>query len=334
MTVNIATKHVSYSEIAALNRCERLWDYSYRRLLTPLREDARLGRGTIMHKLLSTHYKGDDWEAPWVEMRRSAAEDALLPEETEQIEKDFDLYGSVMRRYVARYPLINERVLAVETPILVPILGGVLKIVPDVIVETNTGQRVRDFKTVTDFDKDMELRADFDPQLSFYAWGLRKSGYPSIEPEFDFIRMRVPAVPKINKDGTMSKVYVITDETTVREFVATSGVKIAPEDLEAYIARLPQEDQFFKRVTTFRTDEELEAIAREIVAKTEKRNTLLQQGTTTRTLIRDCVFCPFFRPCIAALKNGDEEALLAEFYHARTEDEDAAMPVDFEEEAL
>jgi len=282
-----------------------------------------------MHALLAEHYsplgRSRDKLAT---LRATAMESATLTEEVEQVERDFALYESVMGRYIAQ-DSVRGTILHVEEFFEVPLPGGGrLKIKPDLLVEGNGGIWLHDHKTVQDFDRDMELRADFDPQLSFYVWGLRQIGIPVTGAVHNFIRMRLPAIPKINKDGSMSRAFVITDEQTVREFVAQSGAKIEPAALEAYIARLPQQ-AFFRQIVTVRSDAELEAISQEIVEKVRKRDALV---TPTRTLIRECVRCPFFRPCIAGLKGGDEEALLAEGYRSRASEEEDDLPVDYIEE--
>lgn len=328
------TPHISYSELTSLNRCEKLWEYGYLRGYEPLRKDDKLSRGTIMHALLAEVNQGVSWEDAWTTYRTKALEDAVLAEEVEALVQEFDVYFAVMERYVAWEATLSPITpVSVEQSFLIDLpVGGTLKIKPDLIYEdTERGLVLRDYKTADDFDKDMELRTDFDPQLSVYAWGLRRLGYDIRSLEHTFLRMRLPAVPKINKDGTMSKVYVITDEATVRQFVQDSGVKISDADLETYIAKLPQ-DAFFRQITSVRTNEELEAIAQEIMLKTLRRNRLLEEDDTpTRTLIPECVRCAFFGPCIVSLKGGSEDVLLAEKYRKREESEEAPMPVDFEE---
>lgn len=330
---------ITYSEIDTLNRCERLWDYSYRRGYAPIYKDERLTTGTIMHALMAALYRGEDWHEKWAACRAEALDGTVLDEEAAKVEDDFETYATVMRRY--KITNWQAQVVSVEKQYTVPLTEThSLVIHPDLVVIEDGQAWVWDHKFVRNFDRDMELRTDFDTQLSFYVWGLRRSGLealigaPIVGARHNYVRMRVPAIPKINKDGTMSKVRIITDEETVRTFVAQSGVKHDPAELEVFIERLLP-DAFFRRTEAVRTPEELEAMSQEILLKTLRRDQLEATSMlVTRTLMRDCVRCPFLRPCLAGLKGGDEEAILAEFYRPRTAADDIAplLPIDYEEE--
>lgn len=326
-------RSISYTEIEALNRCPRLWHYKYRQGLTPNRTDSRLGRGDVMHRMLAAHYRGEDWRIEWAEQQEKAMENVLLEDERDQVIADFQLYRGVMERYIAQDKLRPVWVTApvVEEKMELPLPGGgslVVKI--DMLAIDEDGLMwVVDHKTVTDFDKNYEARADMDPQLSYYVWALRQKGMEVAGALHNYIRMRVPGEPALNKDGSMSAVAIITDEETVRAFVARTGAKEPKGGLEAYIAKLPR-DAFFRQATAVRSDEELEAVSWEIAAKVRERELRVSEDLITRTITPDCVRCPFYKPCLTALKGGDEEAILAEFYRPRQDDEDGPMPVDYE----
>jgi len=333
------SNHISYSELSTLNRCKRLWAYGYEWGWKPKREGAALSRGRWMHELLAAFYRGDDWIAKHEELIDQADLANLFEEEIELFHANSDLFKQVMTRYAlqgrALVTYFDEKGAFVERELDIPLpSGGVLRVKIDLVATDGDTLWVVDHKSTEDFDKNMESMTDIDPQLSFYVWGLRALGLPVAGAIHNYIRMRLPAVPDINKDGSMSKRFIITDEPTVREFVARSGAKISPEDLETYIAKLPQ-DAFFRQFTTVRSDEELTATVSEIEAKVQERELVREKGLITRTLIKDCQRCPFYKPCIAALKGGDEELILMEGFTRKEErEEHEAMPVDYEREEV
>ena len=321
--------HISYSEIRTFERCKRLHWYTYELGWAPKREEAPLAAGRIMHALLARYYhpRGVSWYDECGELRSLALDGAAFDEERDAIRADFDLYFRVMERYQDHYPaeawepVYFEDAPLVEREIMVPLPSGTsLKIRVDLVArDLDSGLIwVWDHKTKKEFDRDMEARLDFDPQLSIYTVGLRALGINVAGGLHNYLRMRLPAVPKINKDGTMSRVAITTDEDTVRGFIEQSGAKIPDDELDAYLAKLPQ-DAFFRRYMTIREDHELMATAQDLEAKIQERALARQYGLMTRTLIRDCMFCPFYRPCLTALKGGDEELVLAEQYIKKEE---------------
>jgi len=331
--------HISYSEIRTFERCKRLHWYTYERGWEPVREDDKLADGRWMHKLLAAYYTEKFVAEQHDAILQAALESCLFDEERDVLRARADLIAGVLDNYIAHYeaerwePVYFEDEPLVEREILVPLpSGGTLKILVDLVARDRESGLiwVWDHKTKKEFDKDMEARLDFDPQLSIYTVGLRALGINVVGGLHNYIRMRLPRDPQINKDGSMSKVQVITDEASVRAFVAHSGVKISEPDLEAYIAKLPK-DAFFRRYTTLREEHELSATVQELEMKLREREMARREGMNTRTLIRDCIFCPFFSPCLTSMKGGDEEVVLAERFRRReTEPVQAPLPADFE----
>jgi len=313
---------ISYSEIRTFERCKRLWTYTYEQGWAPKREDAVLTDGRWVHKLLAAYYAGASWHDSHAALLADALEACLFDEERDEVRRRADVIAGVMARYVQRYaeeawePIFYQDEPLIEREILVPLpTGGMLKAQVDLVARNRDDGTiwVWDHKTKREFDKDMEARLDFDPQLSIYTVGLRALGINVAGGLHNYLRMRLPAEPKINKDGTMSKVAVTTDEETVRDFIARSGAKISDDELAAYLDRLPK-DAFFRRFTTIREQDELQATVRELEAKLRERELARLHGLNTRTLISDCMFCPFYRPCLADLKGGEEATILLELY--------------------
>lgn len=256
----------------------------------------------------------------------------VFEEEIQDRLKEVDLCARVMGRYVSQAPA--WRVFSdadgpfVEREIDLPLPSGTMLRCRIDLVKSDAEDRlwVVDHKTTEDFDKGMELRTDFDPQLSFYVWALRQRGLPIEGGIHNFIRMRVPAEPAINKDGSMSAVSVITDVETVRRVIAETGAKEPKGGLDAYLEKLPK-DAFFRRFETVRSETELSGIVREIEAKIEERQVARERGLYTRTIIQECQRCPFFRPCIAGLKGGAEEEILLESFRKKDDGTDFTVDI-------
>ncbi|MDR7534527.1 MAG: PD-(D/E)XK nuclease family protein [Armatimonadota bacterium] len=332
-------EHTSFSELETFQRCRRLWWYTYEQGWAPKRDATQLRRGAWVHTLLAAYYAGRDWRAEHDAQLAAVLEAALFDEEREALRAEADLIAGVMERYVEHYaderwevveydgaPLV-ERELLITLP-----SGRPLKIKVDLVARDLESELVWvwDHKTRQDFDKHMEAETDYDPQLSIYTLGLRALSLPVAGGLHNFLRMRLPAEPRLNKDGTMSRAPIITDEPTVRRFIARSGVRIDDAELLAYLERLPR-DAFFRRYYTVRSDDELASIAAEIEAKLDERELARAHGLYTRTLIKECVRCPFFGPCLVSLKGGDEEAVLQEQYARQEEATVAAFLPDLDE---
>lgn len=285
-----------------------------------------------MHSLLAAYYAGRSWSDLHSTMVDELLDRQVFEEEAQAQLGEADLCAKVMERYVSHAPA--WRVFSdadgpfVEREVDVALPNGTTLRCRIDLVKSDAEDRlwIVDHKTTEDFDKGMELRTDFDPQLSFYVWALRNMGLPIEGGIHNFIRMRVPAEPSINKDGSMSAVSVITDAETVQRVIAETGAKEPKGGLQAYLEKLPK-DAFFRRFETVRSETELSSIVREIENKVRERQLARDNEMYTRTIITECQRCPFFRPCLAGLKGGDEQFILNESFRHKEDETDFVIDI-------
>jgi len=86
-----------------------------------------------------------------------------------------------------------------------------------------------------------------DDQMTHYVWAARKLfKEPIAGVVYDGIAKKLPTVPKINKDGTVSRANITTTGKIYAQAVVDSGGQI--KDYQDIIDRLSQGSQFFTRI--------------------------------------------------------------------------------------
>jgi len=304
----------SHSELKTYERCPKQWSYKYLEELVPRKKARPLYFGNWVHRALESHYKQGDWRIGHQEY--VADWNALFDEERTELRKRGrgmsppfpELVERIMKSYVWYYreegwtPRVIEHEFRVPTPLLWKGKRFIFKGIIDLIVEDSEGYLwVVDHKTATTIPEPTAFHA-MDPQLMLYPWAAKIDlGLDVMGVVYNYVKSKAPGIPRINRDGSVSRRRIVTDYPTLRRFLRSEGLDPA---LYADILRpLRRQSPFLRRYRlpreTFVTREILTdalSVAKHI--QTDKRH--------YRVITRDCQrMCAYHDICRAELNGLD-----------------------------
>lgn len=266
---------LSYSQIKTWKTCRQKWYYKYVEGLEPIQRIQKVEVGKYGHHLLEAYYKGEDIQ--------QASEEYWLEQTKDMFQEEMDEYIGVreqaenmVERYLKHYDSNEWKVLAVEEPFRVNIpnpTGGesedYLRGIIDLVVEDEMGEIwLVDHKfTSIDLLK-YEDNLVLDEQANYYLWALREllqmDGISGIM--FNLLRTKEPSVPRVLKNGGLSKAKNI--DTTYEVYLqAIKDNELDPADYQDILEHIQQtEKPFFKRHKVYRNPEEIDRIGEELYA--------------------------------------------------------------------
>lgn len=332
----------SHTMIETAKRCPKKAEYRYVRGYKPLVKGVKLERGTWIHELLAEFYRdamkhGGPREAGLVAVREKHDQlveekwKPLFDEEKESFGFDFpDECLWITQRYVEKW-LKQDRqqiakVLFVERliPVKIPELPIPLQFKCDLIYLNKLGMAVIVDHKVTGSIPDEEDRM-LDSQGPRYVLGLteflRQRGVlhkvKGVIMVYDYIRDRTPAIPTLNKNGTMSKANIDTEWDVYRQALLDNDLD--PNDYQDMLDKIARTSKpFFDRWVVPISDYRIQAERAELMADTE-RGLLEQRKVYPRNLDRlRCRWdCEYKDLCLVELQGGDIEPLLKSRFEVR-----------------
>ena len=313
-------KHTSWSEIQAWCACRMKWHWAYEVGIVPKRVARAPSIGSCGHVAIAAVLQGKDWEkavGDWLE--RETNKRPLFAEEQAEIQEVADLILKIIPRYLAFYQDDFEPVL-VERKFAIPIRGIRTRLIGywDAIVRARDGHLwLLEHKfPQARFRTDDNL--DLDGQIGTYQYAARRLGFPIVGTIYNQILGRLPAVPKLNKDGSVSKAAVYTDWKTYRDFVAEQ--KQSPDDYREMKEKLA-DFKFFQRNHIFRPLIETQLFARDM----ERR--IWDMGKSKKHIYRSesfitCGGCSYRELCLESLKGGDVNYIIKDQFEPKTPKKD------------
>ena len=272
----MGTLDLSYSQIKTWKQCRKKWYYKYVEKLEAIQRIHKVEVGKYGHHLLEQYYKGEDWikasEEYWLEVTKD-----MFQEEMDEFVEVREQAEDMVKRYIDHYDQEGEwRIQAVEEKFRVNIptfknspsrsfLRGIL----DLVVLDETGEMwLVDHKfTGIDLDK-YEDGLVMDEQANYYLWALREllDGFAISGIIFNLIKTKTPTVPKVLKNGGLSKAKNI--DTTYEVYMqAIEDNGLDPNDYQDILGIIQEADkQFFKRHKVYRTNYEIDLIGKELYA--------------------------------------------------------------------
>lgn len=248
--------HLSHSDLKTFRRCKKQYHYKVIQGLEPRLQDPKLKAGNWFHELLGSYYKGEDWKK--VHAQQTKKFNNLFLEEREHYG---DLPGMVLRimeSYLWNYRKIEEDWEILYCEQRFDITWGPdndeFSFKPDLVIrDHSTPQKdvwVVDHKTVKTMPSS-EWRME-DLQSTLYPWALRTGmDLPVKGFIFNYIRRKVPSIPKINKDGSISRARLDTDYPTMAKFLLeyfeVKSVNDLPTEWKRRLAVLKTQRTFFRR---------------------------------------------------------------------------------------
>jgi hypothetical protein len=136
---------------------------------------------------------------------------------------------------------------------------------------------------------------------------------------FNYIRTKPPTIPKLLKNGQLSKKKIDTDRSTYMATIKKYGLD--PKDYEDILNRLSYRDWFVRERVPRPIELVRKVISEAVITghliEAYKQKTLLPDRTILKSCQWDCEFQPL---CYADLHGHDTEYLIKTMYEPRKEE--------------
>jgi hypothetical protein len=318
-------KYISWSEAKTWQRCPKQWDFKYGQNLVPVKKARPLFLGNWIHAALESYYVDGDWRighATYLEEYEK-----LFEEEREELEGKKgplpQLVERVIKSYLWYYREDGWKVLHVEVDFKVPLKAGIgVKGRIDLIVEDPEGNIwVVDHKTTANIPEPNAFHA-MDPQLMVYPWAIEKQlGIKVTGIVYNYVKSKPPSIPKINKDGSLSKRRIVTDYPTLVRFLKRNGYD--PKDFVSQLRPLARQSPFLRRYKLPREKNVTLEILQDFLTTSLQ---IRDHKRTPRIITRDCVRCSYHDICRAELNGFDTTPMRKHQFTLRNKEQDYVEP--------
>lgn len=318
-------KYISWSEAKTWQRCPKQWDYKYGQNLVPIKKVRPLFFGNWVHAALESHYVEGDWKVGHA--RYLEEYEKLFEEEREELEGKKgplpELVRRIMQSYLWYYRDDPWEVLYVEKEFKVKLKGNIgVKGIIDLIVRDSEGLIwVIDHKTASNIPEANAFHA-MDPQLMVYPWAAEK--VLGVQPAgiiYNYVRSRPPSIPKLNKDGSLSKRKIATDYPTLVRFLKKNGYD--PQDFKAQLRPLARQSPFLRRYRLPREKHVTLEILQDFLTTSLQ---IQDHKRTPRVITRDCVRCSYHDLCRAELNGFETGPMRKHMFTLRSKEQDYVEP--------
>lgn len=306
---------VTYSQIAAYLKCKKAWKYSYLDNLAPRVDRPAMQLGTLVHTYLEYALKNDSVmcypdEAVDEHLNEYFNSRKMFDEELRYYSEDLGkkakvigqrAYENLTKDYEVISPKLVEYNFNYHISDSIIFVGKVDAVVRHKRTNTNW---ILDHKVRGTFQS--EENEEFNLQNAVYQAVLMKEGIETVGSIGHQIFNDLPKIPKLNKDGTMSKAACKTDWETYKKSLLECSLD--PLDYLEMKSKL-DEVSFFNFLLAYRGKDELNNIWEEIVLPTIDE---IAHGTDfTRSLsVWNCQSCQFKDLCLEQLRGQDTSYLL------------------------
>lgn len=309
-------QNTSWSEIQTWCTCRMKWHWVYEVGIVPKRIERAPSVGSCGHIAIAAILQGKDWKQAvnfWV--NRELLRRPLFDEEEAEIQAVADLIRAIIPRYLNQYQDSFEPVL-VEHKFEIPIRGIRNRLVGywDAIVQGKDGHLwllehkfpQKRFRT--------EDNLDLDGQIGTYQYAAHRLGYPIVGTIYNQILGRLPAVPKLNKDGSVSRAAVYTDWQTYHDFVIKQ--KLNPDDYKEMGGKLI-DFMFFQRNHIYRSLTETRLFARDMERRIWDMQRSKKHIYRSESFIT-CGMCSYRELCLESMKGGDTKYIIENEFESKT----------------
>lgn len=301
------TYRISNSSMKTIQRCEQQYFYKYVLSLQPKLPKGALRLGSWMHALIEAKFKHNTW---------AHAHKMLTNKFNNLFDVEREYYGdlptqaqTIMKGYDYHWKRDADewKILGTELKVEVP-LGSTFTYVGkiDVEAENDDGIWLWDHKTFKNKQPSSDFRTT-DPQSSLYDWAYEKiTGNKPAGFIFDYIRTKLPAIPRLLKNGTISQARNIdTNYITLARTIQL--YKLNPLDYREQLSAARARDKlFFDRIYIPRPAAVIKNLLEDIKIIAPRVKELHEGRRPTRTLTFQCQqFCDYHMLCMTELIGGD-----------------------------
>ena len=302
---------ISYSSDKKLARCEMQYEYRYGQKLKARVKKKGLYMGDVVHQLLDPYRKKEDWKKKFTEWKKTSW-DKLFDEEREMYEEKkmspalvLDLFSHYVEHW-SEEDAEWEPVLVEEDFELMTKLGVPVRFKADYVARHKKEGVLALFENKNNEEiPDAEQRM-LAPQVHGYCFLLSKiktkkfpQGLKIQRIVWDYIRTTPVTCPTINKDGSISKRKINTDQRTYLRFLKENKIHPKGDEvigLENFLKGLPETLSVLRVVN--RPNLKIgEMFVRQWIERARRAQSIQQP---LRTWSRDCSWsCDYFNLCQA-----------------------------------
>lgn len=248
---------VSYSEVDCFRRCNKRWEYRYKKGLKRIRKFARMFKGTILHEMLNAlikhrmnkKYIGPD---PWDVLENYALEYATYFEEEKEEHGDIvGDCGMIFEGYMRKWRKDPLKYEGSEVSVYFDIsdklrfVGFIDKIARD----KQERRWITDHKFVATIPTANDRFSELQLLLYVWAWNKTHPDEPLDGVLWDYARSKAPHVPELLKSGKglTQRKNLDCDQHTYLRTIKKEGLD--PADYVEMLEHLEgKEDTFYERV--------------------------------------------------------------------------------------
>jgi hypothetical protein len=309
-------QNTSWSEVQIWCACRMKWYWAYEVGIVPKRIERAPSVGSCGHTAIAAILQGGDWEQAvdgWLQQEISRRE--MFDEEKAELQAVVDLVLGIIPRYLEYYQDSFEPVL-VEHKFEIPIRGIKNRLIGywDAIVRDKDSHLwLLEHKFPQQrFRTDEHL--DLDGQIGTYQYAAHRLGYPIVGTIYNQLLARLPAIPKINKDGSLSRATVYTDWKTYHNFAVKQ--KLDPNDYLEMKDKLA-EFKFFQRNHIYRPLIEMRLFARDMERRIWDMQKSKKHIYRSESFIT-CGNCSYRELCLESMKGGDIKHIIENDFEPKT----------------
>jgi len=307
-------KTISWSEIKTWSTCRQKWYWNYVIGIVPKKQERLPSIGSCGHEAIKAILLGEDWEQAiqiWYEQEINKRK--LFDEEKEYFAEIASTTHQIVRRYLEHYQ-DTWTPIAVEEKFSIPIQGTHVRLIGywDAIVKDKDGYLwLLEHKFPKSFRKEEDL--ELDGQIGIYQFAAFREGYPVVGTVYNQLLSKLPALPKINKDGSVSKARIYTDWQTYRDFLIEHGQN--PQEYLDMKDKL-KDFQFFQRNYIYRSKTEVRLFQQDILRKIWEILKTKKHIYRCESFI-NCNGCNYKELCVELVKGGDVYNLIEHNYEPK-----------------
>ncbi len=321
---------IHITDISQFRECRFRWDIQshLRRNLEPKRFTAPLWLGTGIHEALADYYgKGYDLVASFLNWADHSVEDMrrLTPDlDIGQIDEQIDLGTGMLVHYMTWAPEHDDfEVIAVEDRFFIEhfVLGQPLEGRGDMIIRRGGRLWIMEHKTAAQHDTE---RLVLEQQPGAYQMAMQtKYDEPIVGTYYNFLRKKVPSVPKLLVNGTLSlNKQIDTTRARYLQEIQDQGLMRFMDDYVEFLDYLDakqEEHPFFYREEVVRNIRNLKILWKDL-QNTGREMLDPNIAIYPSPNILKCKMCNVQGACITYHDGGDFEFVLKETMVEREED--------------
>ena len=321
--------NVSVSKLKTWKTCQQKWSYKYVQNLRPKAKSRPLTLGGLVHKCLEAHDMGEDWVQIIRDYNTNEYSKLFLEEKAELGDIPQDTLR-LCRAYFNNYSEIDKHfeVLACEVGFIIRVPGSnvVIEGIIDKVARNKTTGKVWgiEHKTAKKGIPTETYRAT-DIQTTVYEWALAVMA-PELgfEPKdlggimFDYLKTKPLSIPKLLKNGTMSKAKIDTDKWTYIEALKKAGLD--PADYADFIATLDTE-KLFRRIPLAKSKTMVKLIMTDFLNGVNQMVEYSDKPTRNLAWTCDVPKCEFRQLCMAELQGLDTKGIIEMSFEKREEED-------------